>query len=155
MNHVSPRPLPAATLAARRTMLRWSLVGVGAAAGLSMLLGLLLSRLPGLLGALVAAFLVVAFFVSGHMAEGFTMQYTDAIGMMITVVAFLTRIGLFGALLWVVVNVAPFDALLSHLWLATGTLAATIGWVVGLMTGHHLARIPTYDKQYQVREVAQ
>ncbi|MCL2316419.1 MAG: hypothetical protein FWC46_04940 [Actinomycetia bacterium] len=147
--------LPDAVAASGRPDRRaaWSTLAVGArTALLGALAGLVpvvivASAMTGPRGAVVAALaggVVIVQFAIGLPLEWFALARADLAGMGLALAGYGIRLGLLGALLWVVL--AWNAGGVPPLWVALGAAVATFGWVGGMAWSAGHGRVPLYDE---------
>lgn len=120
----------------------FSALGAGLTATL---LGFFFASGAGVGGCLFASLVVIGFFATGQLVQGYAMRQDNlGLGMTITLTGMAIRVALLGLIFWAL---ARWSAL-SHIWLAIGALVALIAWLTGLLIGHSRARIPAYDTPY-------
>lgn len=131
-----------------REPLTWSL----AATVLCAVVAGILDQSRGLLSVAAAASLVLAYFISGMLAERIAMQRTDGSGMLIVMASYALRVGALGVALWWSMSTPAVAERLNSTWVAVGGLTALATWLAGLVIGHARSRIPIYDRPYEAPE---
>ena len=98
--------------------------------------------LAGLSGVLVAAGLVILFFASGHLVQIKALQRAGDGGMTMELISFVVRIALFAVALYYIVRWGMPSERLTKLGLGAGTIAAILGWQLGVVLASRKSRLP-------------
>ena len=101
----------------------------------------------GVANALVAGAVVLLFFGSGQGVQLLAGQAGGPLGLGIVVMSYAARVGLLALLLLAAMRHAAVERYLDGPGLIAGTLATTLGWVVGLIWAERHSRVPLYVSQ--------
>lgn len=124
-------------------------VGCVGAAVASAMVAALVDGMRAAASTMLVAAVVLAFFVTGQLAERIALRFADIVGLALALASYAVRVTALGVVLWWAMSHPAATGWMPPLWVAVGALASVIGWLAGLVAGHSRARIAIYDTPYR------
>lgn len=125
----------------QRTLIRSAVIPAAVAAVLAIAVGTLARGVPGLVGAVVGALLVVVFFGAGLWVVLATADLAPVVSMVAALGSYVGKVVLFGLALALLKDVETLD----RTTFALAAVAVALVWMVGEVIGVARARTPLVD----------